>query len=563
MAETAPGESFLLGHGPCLRDDCGSSDAAARYSNGWIHCFSCGENYRDPEQDDESSFRQVQRKSNVSYQFITGEYRPLMTRGISEEVAKRFRYQVGIVPDDYPAKQGSALHAMRGKTVQIENYYNDSGELVGQKLRDKDKNFAVVGKPDNVFFGNHLLKGGGKALVITEGAIDCMSYAEVRKNWPVVSITNGAQSAKKALSENLEKLETFDKVILCFDNDEQGKKATEECKGILSPGKLAIGALPTEYKDFNEALQAGDFKAIMHAVLSAEEVRPDGLVTVDDIIGEAVKPIEWGLPWFLKTLTDLTYGRRYGEIYGIGAPTGGGKTDLLTEQIKFDTVDLNMPVGVFFLEQKPTETVKRVAGKIANRRFHVPDAGWTEDELVEAANKLSGKIVFYDSFGETSWDQVKTRIRYLNKTRGIRIFYVDHLTAMADTSDEKGSLEQIMKEMAGLANELSLIIHFVSHLTTPDGTPHEEGGRIAVRHFKGSRSIGFWSFYLFGLERNQQAEDETERHTTTFRILKDRYTGQATGVTFLMGYDAETGRIIPPEAVDMPIDRPANKDEEF
>lgn len=489
---------------------------------------------------------------------IVGEYTALTKRGISEEVCKRYHYQVGKVPEDYPCHPDSPLFAMRGKTVHIENYYDDDGNLIGQKLRDKDKNFAIIGKNSDSLFGRHTVKAGGKVLVVTEGAIDAMSYAEVRKNWPAVSIPNGAAAAKKAIKANVEFLETFEKVIFCFDNDEAGRKAIEDCKGILSPSKMFVAALPEEYKDLNEALAAGDVKAILHAIHSAEEVRPDGLVKVDDIIEEAMKPIEWGLPWFLPELTNLTYGRRYGEVYGVGGPTGGGKTDFLTEQIAYDVDTLGKKVGIFFLEQKPTETVKRIAGKIASKRFHVPDGGWTEAELRDAASKLKGKITFYDSFGETDWNVVKNLIRHVHVTTGTTIFYVDHLTAMADTADEKGSLEQIMKELAGLANELSLIITYVSHLTTPDGTPHEEGGRIAIRHFKGSRSIGFWSFFMFGLERNQQAEDELERHTTTLRVLKDRYTGQATGHTLRLGYDGQTGRIIPPSAHGFPEDKPSD-----
>lgn len=65
-----------------------------------------------------------------------------------------------------------------------------------------------------------------------------------------------------------------------------------------------------------------------------------------------------------------------------------------------------------------------------------------------------------------------------------------------------------------------------------------------IRHFKGSRSIGFWCHFMFGLERNQQAEDEEERQTTVFRVLKDRVSGQATGKTFLFGYDHSAGRLI-------------------
>lgn len=542
-------ESHLLGHGPCRL--CSSSDAAARYSSGWTHCFSCGENYpTDPD----SNFRSVQSevRSLKDLTFIEGEAEDLNLRGISKETCKKYRYLVGVVPEDYPCSEKSPIHPMKGRKVHIENFFDEDGVLVAQKLRTSDKKFAMIGKNSDLLAGRQAVKPGQKLVVITEGFLDALSYAEVRKGWPALSIPNGADSAKRAILANLSYLESHDKVVLAFDNDDAGRKAVQECKGLLSPGKVFVASLSEEYKDFSEALQEGDVKAILAAIFNAEEVRPDGLVTIDEIMEEAMKPVEWGLPWFFPELTDLTYGRRWGEVYGFGGPTGGGKTDFLTEQISFDVTQLNEKVGVLFLEQKPVESAKRISGKVANRRFHVPDAGWTVDELKDALSSLSGKVVFYDSFGQTDWQEVKTRIRHMALAHGIRIFYVDHLTAMADTKDEKGSLEQIMKELAGVANELSLIIHYVSHLTTPDGTPHEEGGRIAIRHFKGSRSIGFWSYFMFGLERNQQAEDEAERHRTTFRILKDRYTGQATGHTLTMGYDGETGRIIPPSAVDFP-----------
>ena len=162
-------------------------------------------------------------------------------------------------------------------------------------------------------------------------------------------------------------------------------------------------------------------------------------------------------------------------------------------------------------------------------------------------------MVMYDSFGEADWGAVKTKIRYMAVAEGIKLIYVDHLTAMADTADERGSLEQIMKEMAGLANELGVIIMFVSHLTTPEqGKPHEEGGRVTIRHFKGARAIGFWSFYMFGLERDQQAEDPTLRQTTTLRVLKDRYTGQATGEVIYLKYDTDTGMLSVTDKHDKP-----------
>ena len=62
-----------------------------------------------------------------------------------------------------------------------------------------------------------------------------------------------------------------------------------------------------------------------------------------------------------------------------------------------------------------------------------------------------------------------------------------------------------------------------------------------ARHFKGSRSIAQWGHYMIGFERNTQAEDPFVKTVTTLRVVKDRYTGQATGSTILLGYDTERG----------------------
>jgi twinkle protein len=313
---------------------------------------------------------------------------------------------------------------------------------------------------------------------------------------------------------------------------------------MLTPGKAKIASLPL--KDANEMLKERRGKELIDAVWGAKVYRPEGIVTLSDIKGEALKPIQVGLPWVLPTLTKLTHGRRYGEIYGLGAGTGVGKTDLLTQQVDFDITELNQKVGLFFLEQQPVETAKRVAGKNAGRRFHVPDAGWTEQELIDTIEKLevTGNLYMFDHFGTADWEIIEKRIRYLYHSEGVRIFYLDHLTALAAAEeDEKKGLERITADMGGLVKELDIMIILVSHLATPDGKPHEEGGRVMIRHFKGSRAIGFWCHYMFGLERNQQAEDEEERQTTTFRVLKDRYTGQATGQVFYLGYDPEEGRL--------------------
>lgn len=512
--------SAFMFHEPC--PECGSSDAGSRYSDGHFFCFAC-QHYEHG--DGEMSTHNHSGKKRMEG-LLTGEFKSLQKRGLTEDTCRKFGYQVGRDKND--------------TIVQIAPYYNESGVMVAQKIRYANKTFKFIGEPKQALLFGHNIWNKGKKLVITEGEIDAMSVSQAQNNkWPVVSIPNGAQGAKKSLAKCLDYLNSFEEVILMFDQDEHGRKAAIECAELFAPNKCKIASLPL--KDANECLQAGREQDIIQAIWNAKPYRPDGLVSVADLMDELTKPIEIGYPWWLQSLTDLTFGRRKGEIYGLGAGTGVGKTDFLTQQIAYDIDTLGLKVGTLFLEQKPTETAKRVAGKIKGRRFHVPSSSWSNDELIDAVTRLNGKLVMYDSFGETEWDIIKGKIRFMAVAEGIELIYLDHLTAMANTADERGSLEQIMKEMAGLANELGIIITFVSHLTTPEGKPHEEGGRVTIRHFKGSRAIGFWSYFMFGLERDQQHDDQHLRQVTTFRILKDRYTGQATGETIYLGYDGDTG----------------------
>jgi twinkle protein len=459
-------------------------------------------------------------------EYKEADVKGLPARLISEETCRFFGVRVGQVS---------------GKTVHMYPYVKD-GTVVAMKTRGQDKEFKFLGDAKHPpCFGQHLWPKG-KKLVVTEGEIDCLTISQLQGNrWPVVSVPNGAQGAKRDIARQMEFFEQFDEIVLAFDMDGPGQKAAQEVAEMFAPGHCKIATFP--YKDPNECLKQGKGAEVIQAIWNARSYRPDGIVGVSDVIGELDRDVTHGLPWFIPKLSEVTYGRRYGEVYTIGAGTGIGKTDFVLQQAAYDLEELKLKVGLVFLEQRPAETVTRLAGKIAGRRFHVPDGSWTREERVAAVQGLDGKVVMYDSFGETEWDVVAAKIRFMAHAEEVRVFYVDNLTAMADTSNERESLETLMKEVAGLANELKIIVHLISHLSTPEGKSHEEGGAVSIKSFKGSRSIGFWSFLMLGLERNQQSEDPEERNTTTLRVLKDRFTGAATGTLIKLGYDRITGRL--------------------
>jgi twinkle protein len=76
------------------------------------------------------------------------------------------------------------------------------------------------------------------SITITEGEIDALSVSQAFRNkYPVVSVPNGAQSAAKALAENYEYLDKFDKIVLMFDMDKPGREASEcGCRAARGQG---------------------------------------------------------------------------------------------------------------------------------------------------------------------------------------------------------------------------------------------------------------------------------------------------------------------------------------
>lgn len=520
---------------PC--PNCTSSDGYARYDSGdrgiTGYCFSCK-------------------------QHTTGEEGPVAqqptnyggTNAVSKIQADSI---ITAIPDRGLSKEACEFYGIRVSfdetTGEINQHhypiYNADKKLVGYKTRSvADKKFLISStEKSNTLFGQQNYSGGGKMLVITEGELDAASawqmFHNKGKHYKVVSLPNGANT--RAIRDNIEFLESFDTVVLAFDQDEPGQTNAKEVSELLTPGKVKV--MNFTEKDPNDELKAGKGDEFFNSLFNAQTHRPDGICSVDDLMEDALKPVEWGLSFPWDTLTQATFGYRRGELYGLGAGSGAGKTEAFKEMINHIIHVHQLPVGVLFLEEPGAKTLKVLAGKRFNKRFHIPGEDWTIEELTEGINSLRGKVYLYNHFGAKDWKHIKSKIRYMVTALGIKDIFLDHLTALvAQEDNEYTAMNRIMEELSSLTEELQCSIFFISHLKKPSGTPHEEGGRVTAEQFKGSGSIVFWSHFLFGLERNSQAEDEDVRNTTTFRVLKDRNTGLATGTTFKLKYHHDTGR---------------------
>ena len=476
-------------------------------------------------------------------------------RKITLKTAQQFDYRVGLE---------------HGESVQIAPYHDASGRVVAQKIRprDKDRMHWVGSKKAALpLFGQAKWRAGGRMVVVTEGELDAMSAAQAMNNtWPAVSVPDGAASAYKAVGKASAWLEQFERVVFMFDMDDHGREAAVECAALLTPGKAFIAELPL--KDASDMLQAGRVKEIVDAAWQARPYRPDGIRTVADMRAEAMAPPSYGLPFPWPTLTKATYGRRRGEIHMMGAGVGTGKTTtfkqlmaaIMVPELIEDHGDIfpgvawrpePMKVGAILLEEKPgRKTLPTIAGMVAGKRFHVPDVEYSEEEKSAAIDKLDGLFFAYDHFGAKDWPTIRALIRYMVLGLGIKDVFLDHLTALiagAESTDK--ALGEIMADMASLVEELDFTLYVISHLRTPHPGSHEEGARVHENDFYGSRAISRWSHNMHGLERNKQDPNGL----TTWRILKERETGDATGVTFGLAYNRDTGLL---EEADLTQENP-------
>jgi twinkle protein len=531
MAEDA---SFLR-HVPC--ESCGSSDANALYTDGHTYCFAC-EAYGKGDTDAPPTVR-----TKTMTDFATGEVKALPKRGIHEDTAQKWRYEVGTVG---------------GKPVQIANYVKD-GQVVGQKLRFPDKTFAVKGSISDVLYGANLWGEPGRMIVITEGEIDAMSVSQAQGNkWPVVSIPNGAQAAAKALKKNLDWLEQYESVVLMFDNDEPGRKAAKECAEVFSPGKCKIAQLPL--KDANEMLQAGREKEIIDAIWRAKTSRPDGIVSGKDTLEEVLSvdsTRSFPYPW--EDLNVKTHGLRLGELVTFTAGSGIGKSTACREIAYHLGVVHGETVGYIALEENVRRSVLGLMAIHVSVPLHSEPDALSREKLEQAWNETagSGRFFFYDHFGSMESDNLLARMRYLVKACGCNWIVLDHLSIVIsgqDNGDERKAIDVTMTKLRSLVEETGCGMLLVSHLKRPSGDKgHEDGAQVSLAQLRGSHSIAQLSDMVIGLERNQQADDEDGM--TTLRVLKNRFTGE-TGVAGHLKYSRDTGRMVTASA-------PTEFDKEF
>lgn len=512
-----------------------SKDNFIRYADGGGKCYSC-----EYIEYSKGGSTMAQAPAKVSNLVGEGYIESLPHRNITDDTCQKYNYQI---------------REHSGTSYEIANYYDVDNRLVAQKIRNPDtKEFSWKGDASAVtFYGSNLVSPGGPMLVITEGEIDAMSvYQAFHSKYPALSIPNGAATAKKTFEKNVEFLNTFDKVVIFFDNDDPGQEAARAAADVLEPGKVYFASL-SEYKDANDALKANKSSDIIQAVYNAREYRPDGILHIKDVALEtSLKDVKiFDFPF--DCMTQASYGLLGGEVCVMASGSGMGKSTVVRHMIK-NNLDEGFTVGALMLEESPTKTKQDIASLVVEKPIHLAltarevnrirkasnkdpiDFGHTEEideELLKKADAyLNSKDLFvYDHWGSQEIDVLMKRLNYMAYACNCEIIYIDHLSIIVsgiEGSDERRTIDRLMAELKSFAQRTGVAVVAICHLKKSSGTPHEEGGQVSLSDFRGSGALYQYADKCFGFERDQQGEDD-DANIMSIRLLKNRFAGR-TGV---------------------------------
>lgn len=464
------------------------------------------------------------------------------SRGIRPEIVEKFNVRASLSEEDGLTQQAWYFP-----------YYNQKGKLCGWKRRDltKDKeergHFTTIGKVGvncKMFGQEHAeaIQRARKRLMIVEGEPDVMAaYQALVDNVKgtkyegmepfIVSISCGTANAVESVQHNLEFIDSFETIVLGFDNDQaetpkeirdgikRGKEATDDVASSLMRDNIVVVEYAEGMKDPNEYLIAGRSKELAQTLQFAKKkFVAERVVLGSDIkFEDVIAPREYGaMVGSFPKLMNKIGGFRKRELTVLTSMSGVGKSTV-TSEIAYCLGEHGYRVGLIFLEEETRETLQRLIARKLNVNYNKfkfePQKYASEDKIKEAYDWAvdNGRFVFLDHFGslqvETLMNKIKSMV-YINK---VDYIILDHLTLVVSgnaTNDERKMLDICLTELAAFVASNDVGILAISHLNR-DAAQELKGiskieqpmwVKVKKEDMRGSSSLEALAWIVLGLD---------------------------------------------------------------
>jgi len=387
-------------------------------------------------------------------------------------------------------------------------YNIDDGIPKGYKKRVLPKDFSegTVGEMKGLF-GWGLFPNKGKRVVITEGEDDCMkvqdgNYGIYKRHYPVYSIQSSV--ATKDLIDVREELRKFDEIVIWFDNDGPGQKATKEAAKILGYDKVKVVQTVDGVKDACDYAKEYGIDHVVWAIADAREYSPAAILNGKDL-WERLEAYnnKQSVPYpdYMEGLNEKLRGIRTGEITLWTSGTGSGKSTLMREivyhlqqGVSEETgeawVHSSSRVGIISLEESPEEYTKKLSGMAINKNPSYEDVPM--ENLREGFDKVfaDGDILVLDHQGSISDGSIMDHLEFMC-LKGCKYLFIDHITILVSEGSDgltgNEAIDKIMNSLLHLAKKYDVWIGLISHLRkrNNDQKTFEQGRIPSLDDIKG------------------------------------------------------------------------------
>ncbi|QIG69421.1 DNA primase/helicase protein [Rhizobium phage RHph_N3_13] len=510
---------------PC---PCGkSSDAYAINNKEDGHCFSCGKHFfKDKILEEEDM-------DTGSYTLETFEH-----RGLRKSTLEKFRVQTKF---------------FEGEPLETAFFYPNGAIKVRNMVEGKEgRTFRTQGDFSHThLFGKNVFdKGSKRVITITEGEYDALSVAQmIGEETAAVSI-RGASSAKADCTAEYEYLNSFDKIVICFDNDEPGQTAARKVASLFDFRKVYNLSL-TLHKDANEYLKNDLQKEFYQAWSGAKRYTPDSILSTKSEFREALKSKreEKLANYPFQQLQNMLFGIHRGEVIVIKAPEGVGKSELFRAIENHILKTTKHPIGLIHLEEDNGTTLRALAGYFSETAVLHPENPTDDETVLKIIEEIMGedenRFVLHSSFDVEDEDQFIDNVRFMVAACGAQVIFFDHISWLATGSPEKGDderkrLDRISQRLKLLAKELGFALIMISHVND-DGLT------------RGSRNISKVANTVISISRDKTSTDPVERLKTHILVEKARLIGSKEGPAGYAIYNEEKLMLVDPSDIQLEL----------
>ena len=359
-----------------------------------------------------------------------------------------------------------------------------------------------AGSTPAIFNERALYAQDAQEVFVSEGAFDALSVIEAG----AAAIALNSAANADALIKKLEQRRTAATLILCLDNDDRGKKATETIRAGLQ--RLNIGYITANisagYKDPNEHL-TGNRAAFVEAVEQARRqtaAKPDNTAYyIDSLMTGEIERFKDDKKTGFANL-DAQAGGLYGGLYVLAAISSLGKTSFAL-QLADQLAERGNDVIFFSLEQSKLELVskslaRRTAQKdiekavtsLSIRKGYLPRQVLDADRISIVEGNFSCNISFIG-------DYIR---QYIRRTGTRPIVFIDYLQILQPAEDTrrqstKETVDNTVTELKRISRELDLTMIIISSVNRANYMQP-----IDFESLKESGSIEFTADVIWGLQ---------------------------------------------------------------